>query len=1138
MGYNNPPVPWSELERRLSGRRPGGPPFSGDGGDSPAWTSIRPPYDPPVSQRPTPPPPDTVVPYAELHCHSNFSFLDGASHPEELVETAVTLGLHAIALTDHDGLYGVVRLAEAAAAYQVKTIFGAELSLELTRPQAGEADPEGRHLLVLARGTEGYHRLAGAITEGQLAGREKGKPVYDLDRLAEQAGGHWLILTGCRKGLVPHALLDPDGGGPEAAARELDRLVALFGPGNVAVELWDHGYPQDCERNDALFQLATEAGLPVVATNNVHYAAPSRRRLATALAAVRARRSLDGLDGWLPAAGTAHLRTGAEMTERFARYPGAVAATVAYADELAFNLRKASPRLPKLKRPDRHGTDAEWLRALVFERAPAKYGTFDEHPAAYMRLDSELKVIEEKEFPGYFLIVYDIVQKCIDLKILCQGRGSAASSAVCYVLGITAVDAVKYELPFERFIATTREEEPDIDIDIESDRREEIIQYVYDEYGRDKAAQVCNVITYRPKMAVRDMAKALGYSTGQQDAWSKQIDSWGPLVTTEDVPVEVVELAGGLLKFPRHLGIHSGGMVLTDRPVGEVCPIEWARMADRSVLQWDKDDCAAMKLVKFDLLGLGMLSALKYTFDLAREFCGDSLALDTVPKEEKAVYDMLCRADSIGVFQVESRAQMATLPRLRPRKFYDLAIEVALIRPGPIQGGSVHPYIRRKNGQEPITSLHPLLDDVLARTLGVPLFQEQLMQMAMKAGGCSGDDADLLRRAMGSKRGLEKIERLKTKLYDGMARNGITGDLADDIYDKIAAFANFGFAESHSISFALLVYVSSWLKLHYPAAFLAALLRAQPMGFYSPQTLVADGRRHGVEVRGVDINLSATAATLEPVADGAPLPPLVLDCLDQHDEINQDDPEPFDPAAPYDPQAHRRDRGCAVRLGLSSVRTIGTELADRIVAGQPYLSMSDLVRRIGLTAGQLEALASAGAFSCFGLSRREALWTAGAVAQERPDHLDGIHVPVTVPDLPPITPSEQTMIDLWALGVSPDSYPTQHIRASLDELGVVPAAGLLSVEHGRRVLVGGIVTHRQRPSTAGGTTFMNLEDETGLINVIISRAVWERNAKVARGSAALLIRGRLERAEGVVNVIAESLRRLPLSVSRMSRDFH
>ena len=456
-------------------------------------------------------------------------------------------------------------------------------------------------------------------------------------------------------------------------------------------------------------------------------------------------------------------------------------------------------------------------------------------------------MIEEKDFPGYFLIVHDMVDFARKRGILCQGRGSAANSVVCYVLGITAVDPIKFELPFERFLSTTREEEPDIDVDFDSDRREEVIQEVYRRYGRHNAAQVANVISYRPKSAVRDMAKALGYSTGQQDAWSKQIDTYAAIADADhDIPEPVVELANQLLKAPRHLGIHSGGMVLTERPVGEVCPIERGRMDARTVLQWDKDSCAAMGLVKFDFLGLGILAAIQYTFDLVAAHLGERWTLQTLPKEEAGVYDMLCRADSIGVFQVESRAQIGTLPRLQPRRFYDLVVEIGLIRPGPIQGGAVHPYIRRATGQEEVTYLHPALEPVLKRTLGVPLFQEQLMQMAMTVGGCTGDDADLLRRAMGSKRGVEKIERLETKLYEGMASHGITGELADDIYARIQAFANFGFAESHAISFGLLVYASSWLKLHYPGAFLAGLLRAQPMGFYSPQSLVADARRHGV----------------------------------------------------------------------------------------------------------------------------------------------------------------------------------------------------------------------------------------------------------------------------------------------------
>ena len=806
------------------------------------------------------------MPYAELHCHSNFSFLDGVSDPEELIEEAVRLGLEAIAITDHDGFYAASRFAEAALAYDLRTIYGAELSLGLTTPQNGVADPEGQHLLVLARGVEGYHRLAGAITEAQLRGDEKGRPLYDLEELAEAAGDQWTILTGCRKGAVRQALINYD---IEAAARELDQLTALFGHDHVVVELIDHGLPGDSMINDQLAVLARDHELPLVASNNVHFATPQDGRLGDAVAAVRARRSLADMDGWLTGPG-AHLRSGAEMAQIFARFPGVVQRSVEIADDCAFNLRLAKPRLPKQRVPLGY-TPNSWLRELCRRGADQRYAHMRE--VAEERLQKELRVIEEKDFGGYFLIVHDMVKYARDAGILCQGRGSAANSVVCYVLGVTAVDPILYGLPFERFLSTTREEEPDIDVDFDSDRREEVIQEVYKRYGRRNAAQVANVISYRPKSAVRDMAKALGYSTGQQDAWSKQLDSYSQVVNGDGgddhgVPAPVIELAEQLLKAPRHLGIHSGGMVLTERPVGEVCPIERGRMDNRTVLQWDKDSCAWMGLVKFDFLGLGILAAIQYTFDLAAERVGERWTLDTMPKEEAGVYDMLCRADSIGVFQVESRAQVGTLPRLQPRRFYDLVIEIALIRPGPIQGGAVHPYIRRATGKEPVEYLHPELKPVLERTLGIPLFQEQLMQIAMAVGDCTGDDADLLRRAMGSKRGVEKIERLKDKLYVGMARHGITGDLADDIYLRIQAFANFGFAESHAISFALLVYASSWLKLHYPGAFLAGLLRAQPMGFYSPQSLVADARRHGVTILRPDIELSGVDADLQPSDSG------------------------------------------------------------------------------------------------------------------------------------------------------------------------------------------------------------------------------------------------------------------------------
>jgi error-prone DNA polymerase len=825
MGFNNPGVSWSEIERVLSGRRRPDPrPAGADGGDSPAWSHKRGPYVPPRIERPA-----EVIPYAELHAHSSFSFLDGASSPEELAEEAERLGLHALAITDHDGFYGIVHFAEAAEAIDLKTVFGAELSLELPKPQNGEADPVGGHLLVLARGEEGYHRLAGAITHAQLQGAEKGRPVYDLDELAAQAAGEWAVLTGCRKGAVRQALVSSPGrAGADAAAHELDRLIALFGRDAVHVELIDHGNPLDTRHNDVLAGLARERGLPLLATNNVHYAVPQRQLLAAAVAAVRANRGLDELDGWLPAHAGAHLRSGAEMAERFVRFPDAVARTVTLADELAFPLRRAKPALPRQEVPEGH-TPMSWLRSLVWDAVPRKYP--DLRPEDRERIERELGVIEMKDFPGYFLIVHGIVQEARRRGILCQGRGSAANSAVCYLLDITAIDAIYYRLPFERFLSSLRDEEPDIDVDFDSDRREEIIQWVYQEYGRDRAAQVANVIQYRPKNAVRDMAKALGHSPGQQDAWSKQVEGWGAHLDTaagHDIPDQVIEFAGELLKAPRHLGIHSGGMVLTDRPVGEVVPIEHARMENRTVIQWDKDDAAWMGLVKFDLLGLGMLAAIQYCFDMIRASTGEDWELSTIPKEEKAVYDMLCRADAVGVFQVESRAQMGLLPRLQPREFYDLAIEIALIRPGPIQGGAVHPFVRRKLGQEPVTYPHEKLKPVLERTKGIPVFQEQLMQMGMVIGGLSGEDADLLRRAMGSKRGIERIESLRDKLYSGMAENGLVGDAADAIYAKIQAFANFGFAESHSLSFALLVYASSWIKLHYPGAFLAGLLRRAP----------------------------------------------------------------------------------------------------------------------------------------------------------------------------------------------------------------------------------------------------------------------------------------------------------------------
>ena len=1154
MAYNNPPISWSELERKLSGRPP--KPWENPHGDNgPGWSRHREEYEAKDEVRR---PDGPVLPYAELHAHSDFSFLDGASDPESLIEEAVRLGLETLALTDHDGFYGAARFAEAAKEYDLATVYGAELSLELTAPQVGVPDPQGSHLLVLADGVEGYRRLSAVITEAHLRGGEKGKPVYDLEELAAghggPQGGHWMILTGCRKGAVRQALNSAKGGaGHEAAARELDRLTALFGLDHVVVELIDHGLPADSIINDELATLAADHGLPTIASGGIHYATPKEYRLASAMAAVRARRSLTEMDGWLPPP-AAYLRSGAEMAERFSRYPGAVDHAAALGRQLSFDLQAAKPKLPKLDVPDGH-TPTTWLRELTRHGADQRYPRI--RSQAQTRLDKELAVIEEKGFEGYFLIVRDMVAFAKERGILCQGRGSAANSVVCYTLGITAVDPILYNLPFERFLATTREEEPDIDVDFDSDRREEVIQEVYRRYGRRNAAQVADVISYRPKSAVRDMAKALGYSPGQQDAWSKQIDSWSAVTDDDDheIPKPVVQLANQLIGSPRHLGIHSGGMVLTEEPVGEVVPIEHARMENRTILQWDKDSCAWMGLVKFDFLGLGILNAISHTLSLIDQHLGEGWEFATLPKEEPAVYDMLCRADSVGLFQVESRAQIGTLPRLRPRRFYDLVIEVALIRPGPIQGGAVHPYIRRATGADPVTYPHPLLKPVLERTLGIPLFQEQLMQIAMTVGGCTGDDADLLRRAMGSKRGVEKIERLRQKIFNGMAANGIDGELAQSIYDRIEAFANFGFAESHALSFALIVYASAWLKLHYPGAYLTGLLRAQPMGFYSPQSLVADARRHGVEVRRPDIVASGVDTDLEPLPaqqspqaqESQPIQePTGMDsCLDQHQP----------PIGPFDPErselaalaAHRRDGALAVRLGLTTVQGLGEEAAQRIVTARtcrPFSSINDVVRRAELTVKQAEALATAGAFDSFGLSRRQALWDAGYADSQ--DQLEGTAIDAAPPTLPGMSVAELTLADLWATKISPDDHPIAHLRNELDDLGVIAIKDLNASLDRRRVKVAGMVTHRQRPSTAGGVTFLNLEDETGMLNIICTEALWKRYRRIARNTAGMIIRGTIEHSDGVINLTADRLDRLVQVIPRaaqviprksVSRDF-
>ncbi|MFC8799173.1 error-prone DNA polymerase [Promicromonospora sp. NPDC057138] len=1246
--------------------------------------------------------------YAELHAHSAFSFLDGASHPEELAAEGKRLGLKALAITDHDGLYGVVRFSEAAKAVELPTAFGAELHLPTVSagpvstgstsggrgapvldPPTGTPDPRATHLLVLARGAQGYRNLSSAIGTAHLKAGVKGAAHYTLEGLGEAAAGEWLVLTGCRKGAVRQALTAPLSAGylrsrnvstaqiPSTqragnrtdrladGRREIDALVDAFGRENVAVEITATGDPRDADLHDALALLAQDARLPLVATTAAHYARPRDADLAGALAAVRARSSLDDLDGWLPGAPTAHLRSSAEMARLHRRYPQAVPTAAALGEECAFDLDLIAPNLPPYDVPPGHD-EKSWLRELAYRGAQRRYGPREGNTKAWKQIDYELEIINRLGFPGYFLVVFDIVEFCRTHGILAQGRGSAANSAVCYALGITAVDAVKYGLLFERFLAEARNGPPDIDVDIESVRREEVIQHVYEKFGRTHAAQVANVISYRPRSAVRDAARALGYDVGQQDAWSKSIERWGslkpqatgaasgstvpdggtvaglsppPSATPEpqnktaakdarvaalwgpreprphrghtgpmrpspgrtsmgdpgvfldvladeprapgeprparaddthdvvpfrtppsaaeegDIPDDVLDLADRMLRLPRHLGIHSGGMVMCDRPVIEVVPVEWARMEGRTVLQWDKEDCADAKLVKFDLLGLGMLTAIRYAFEFIEERTGERLELHELPQDDEAVYDLLCAADTVGVFQVESRAQMATLPRLQPRDFYSIVVEVALIRPGPIQGGSVHPYIERARGRQEVTYPHKLLEPVLKRTLGVPLFQEQLMQMAIQVAGFTPTESDQLRRAMGSKRSVERMEALRERFYAGMAANGVEPDQQDEIFEKLKAFADFGFPESHAYSFAYLVYASAWLKVYQPAAFYAGLLAAQPMGFYSPQSLAADARRHGVRVLRPSVTRSRVLASVERVD------PSVVEPVETRQTGGP---------VPSVAGLVRADPALAVRMGLESVRGIGKDKAEEIVAarvstgsttegsttegsttegsttegsttegpaGAGFASLRDLVRRVELSTAQLEALATGGALESLGIDRREGLWAAGALGQEGPMTLPGVSVGVDAPMLPGMSEIELSQADAWATGVTPDSYPTQHVRPGLEAAGVLTVAQAIATEPGRRIAVGGVVTHRQRPGTAGGVTFLSLEDETGLLNVICTVGLWQRFRRVARSAQAMVVRGRIEAADGAVNLLAEHLATLTLTVPTRSRDF-
>ena len=1117
--------------------------------------------------------------YAELHAHSAYSFLDGANEPEDLVAAAAELGLEALALTDHDGLPGIVKHAEAGRAHGLPTIHGAELTLA-----------DGARLPVLARDPHGYRRLSAAISRHNLDAGRRVEPAHRLPELAAAlrgAGGTatvtcpCLVLTGTVNGPLRRALGDPRRPAAwdrRAADAVLGGLVDLIGPESVAVEIALDGGPTDAALTDVLGALATAHRLPLLATGAVRCARPADSRLADVLTATRLRTDLEGARGHLPALGR-WLRGPADMARLHRRAPRAVGAAAEIAQDLAFDLSLVVPDLPAVEVPPGH-TPATWLRELTRRGALERYGPPAEDPEAWKVLTHELDVIESLGFPGYFLIVRSIVDFCQASGILCQGRGSAANSAVCYALGITAVDAVRHRMLFERFLSPGRAGYPDIDLDIEACRREEVIQHVYTRYGRERAAQVANVISYRPRSAVRDAARALGHPAGLQDAWAGRMDRWGSVRTDgagsvaadrsprppAEPPEQVLDIAERLLRLPRHLGIHPGGMVLADRPVTEVCPVRWAATEGRTVLQWDKDDCASAGLVKFDLLGLGVLTALRLAFTglaergervpgpgageagaLRRAQAGRAWGLHTLPEEDPAVYRLLSAADTVGVFQVESRAQMATLPRLRPQTFYDIVVEVALVRPGPIQGDAVNPYIRRRLGREEVDYLHESLRPALAKTLGVPLFQEQLMRIAVDAAGFSPAEADALRQAMSSKRSAERMEALHLRLVEGMTVRGIDAGTAETVFDRLRAFADFGFPESHALSFAHLVYASAWLKVRRPEDFYAGLLAAQPMGFWSPQTLVADARRHGVRVLPADVNASREEACVRTRGQEVGQGP----CEEGDGDAGW---EPLHPSpSALSPLETHPD--LAVRLGLARLKGLGGRAAAAIVSERlahgPYTDVADLARRVRLNRRRLETLAAAGALASLGVGRRQALWAAGALSGEHgrttgeaegpgrwyQPPLPGTAVGARAPHLPPMTDRERQAADLRLTGTSTRGFPTAFVRPDLARSGVLPIAEAVRRGAGERVHVAGVVTHRQRPGTASGTVFLNLEDETGLLNVVCSAGMWKRYSRVGRRASALVVRGLVESADGATSLVADRLQALGGIETAGSRDW-
>jgi len=1044
--------------------------------------------------------------YIELHARSAFSFLEGSSIPEEMVEACAERGMGAMAMLDRDGVYGAPRFYHAAVKKGIRAHIGAEVTT-----------PEGWRLPVLVESREGYQNLCRAITLMKLRDK-KGEGSLAAGELDWYAKG-LVCLTGGEEGPLAYALAK---GGIRLATQAVERLCESFGRNSVYVELQRHYCREEEARDQAAIEIARKLSLPLLATNCASYAQPQQRELLDVFTCIRHHRNLQNAGRLLTRNAERHLKLPDEMATLFADLPEAISNTGALSSRLEFSLNDLGYEFPKYPVPD-GGTEMEFLRARTHEGRIRRYGETNEK--AERQIERELALIEKLNLPGYFLIVWDIVRFCNSENILVQGRGSAANSAVCYALGITAVDAVGMGLLFERFLSEERGEWPDIDLDLPSgDQREKAIQYVYKRYGKRGAAMTANVITYRGKSAAREIGKALSFDPETLARLASLVSAW-EYKDSDDTMANHFRDAGfdlnhpKIRKFfelciqvqdlPRHLGQHSGGLVVCQGQLDSVVPLEQATMPDRVVVQWDKEDCADLGIVKIDLLGLGMMAVLEESLQIISKDYGDEVDLGKLPQNDKKIYDTLCKADTVGMFQIESRAQMACLPRLQPKEFYDIVVQVAIIRPGPIVGKMVHPYLARRQGKEAPTCLHPLLEPVLERTLGVPLFQEQLLRMAMIASGFSGGEAEELRRAFGFKRSEKLMRDVEVKLRRGMERNGIIGTTQDTIVQSITSFALYGFPESHAASFALIAYASAFLKCHYLAAFTAAMLNNQPMGFYSPATLVKDAQRHGLRVRPIDVTKSDWVCTIEKAGE-------------EH----------------------------VMRVGLRYVKGLREEIGREIVRQREiemFRSIDDLKLRVPeLRKNDLAALAEIGALNFIGgkkeFHRRDALWQIERVARRPGPLLESVESDDALSQrspLQPMTAEDRLVADFHNTGMTVGPHPLRYHREDLRRQGVVTAIELHRLRDGTPVRVAGSVIARQRPGTAKGFVFLSLEDETGISNAILTPQIFREHHVVVVHQQFLLLEGVLQNQENVISVKVQRLHPLFLTKAEtVSHDFH